>query len=354
MNARFPQDHNGKVWLWGNITIGLIAIILCCIIGAMFGSVQISPETILKIILSKLLLTNSEATWSSSQEIIFWQIRLPRVLLAALVGICLSISGSLYQGVFRNPLADPYLIGVASGAGLGATIIFLLDIPIESLSLTLNILPIAAFIGGILAVLIAYTISSLAERPSITTIILSGVAIGAFCTAISSFLYLKSDPDLRPVMSWIMGGFIRATWNQVGLIAIYFIPGVIVSMIYSRVLNAMQVESDHATSLGVNVKKTQRILIITATLLTAAAVSMSGIIGFVGLAAPHIARLVWGADHRILIPMSGLIGGAFLVISDLIARTIISPGELPVGIITAICGTPFFIFLLLKNKREIF
>ena len=352
MKLGFRQGDKAKIQLWRNVMLGLFVILSCSLIATTFGSVNIHPETILKIILSKLFFVGDESSWSRSQEIILWQIRLPRVLLAALVGMCLSISGAIYQGVFRNPLADPYLIGVASGAGLGATIIFLLDVPLESIAI--NILPIAAFVGGILAVTLAYSISSLAQRPSVTTIILSGVAIGAFCTAISSFLYLKSDPDLRPVMSWIMGGFIRSTWGQVGLLVIYFIPGIIISMIYSRVLNTMQVESDHASSLGVNVKKTQRILIVTATLLTAAAVSVSGIIGFVGLAAPHIARLIWGADHRLLIPMAGLMGGAFLVISDLVARTIMSPGELPVGIITAICGAPFFIFLLLKNKREIF
>ena len=352
MKLGFEQGNKAKIQLWKKIMLGFFVILSCCLIATTFGSVNIHPEIIFKIISSKLFFIGDESSWARSQEIILWQIRLPRVLLAALVGMCLSISGAIYQGVFRNPLADPYLIGVASGAGLGATIIFLVDIPLESFSL--NILPIAAFVGGILAVALAYSISSFAQRPSVTTIILSGVAIGAFCTAISSFLYLKSDPDLRPVMSWIMGGFIRSTWGQVGLLIIYFIPGMIIAMIYSRVLNTMQVESDHAASLGVNVKKTQRILIVTATLLTAAAVSVSGIIGFVGLAAPHVTRLIWGADHRLLIPMAGLMGGSFLVISDLVARTIMSPGELPVGIITAICGAPFFIFLLLKNKREIF
>ena len=336
---------------WVKITISLLATLICCILGSSIGSVSIDPYTVFLIAISKVPFLTLTSQWSESSEIILWQIRFPRVILAVLVGSSLAVSGATYQGIFRNVLADPYLIGVASGAGLGATIIFTLGIPITVWGI--SSVPVAGFIGGICAVAISYFISVKSGSTSISALILAGAAIGAFCTAITAILMLKSEPDLRPVLSWLMGGLIRAQWNHNLLLLLYLTPGLAIIFSYSRILNILQLDESYATNLGVNVDKAKNILILASTLITAAAVSFSGIIGFVGLIAPHTARLLWGGDYRTLIPLSSTLGATFLVVSDLIARTAISPSELPVGIITALFGAPFFLYLLSFRRREI-
>ena len=336
---------------WIRTAFCLLAAFLCCILAALIGSVTIAPDAAIAITFTRLPFIEIKNDWPVSWNIILWELRYPRIALAMLVGAALSVSGATYQGLFRNPLADPYLIGVASGAALGATIVFLSGIP--SVIAGVSILPIAAFIGGIGAVTAAYTLARRSTGTPLTTLILAGVAIGSFTTAVASILMLRSDPDLRPILSWLMGGFIRAQWSQSLYLLPYLILGFTVVFTYSRILNAMQLEEDYASSVGVNVEKTKKILILTATVITAAAVSFSGLIGFVGLVAPHTARLIWGSDFRNLIPMSALLGGCFLVLSDLVARTIVSPGELPVGIITSLVGAPFFIYLLVRNRSNI-
>ncbi len=342
MNLSFP---------WIRMAFCLLAAFLCCILAALIGSVTIAPDAAIAITFTHLPFIEIENDWPVSWDIILWELRYPRIALAMLVGAALSVSGATYQGLFRNPLADPYLIGVASGAALGATIVFLSGIP--SAIGGVSILPIAAFIGGIGAVTGAYTLARMSTGTPLTTLILAGVAIGSFSTAVASILMLRSDPDLRPVLSWLMGGFIRAQWSQSLYLLPYLIVGFAIVFSYSRILNAMQLEEEYASSIGVNVERTKKVLILTATVITAAAVSFSGLIGFVGLVAPHTARLIWGSDFRNLIPMSALLGGCFLVLSDLVARTIVSPGELPVGIITSIVGAPFFIYLLIRNRSII-
>ncbi len=347
------RDQHLKVLVfpWRRLAIALIVSIVCCLLAASIGSVSIDPITTLYITLSRLPLVDFTPTWLESLDTILWNIRFPRISLALLVGASLAVAGATYQGLFRNPLADPYFIGVASGAALGATLVFLSGIPFTIGKFSL--LPVAAFIGGISAVSTAYLIASKSTGTSLPTLILAGVAIGSFATAVTSILMIRSEPDLRPLLSWIMGGFIRARWSDSLFMLPYFTIGIVLILIYSRILNSLQLDEEYATSIGVNVEKTKRILIIVSTVITAAAVSFSGLIGFVGLVAPHIVRLLWGTDYRTLIPMSAVIGGGFLVISDLIARTVVSPGELPVGIITAIFGAPFFIYLLVRKRSEI-
>ena len=210
----------------------------------------------------------------------------------------------------------------------------------------------ASFCGGLAAVCLAYLISIKSGDTQLSTLLLAGIAIGAFATAITGILMLSSDPDLRPLLSWLMGGFIRAQWSHSILIIPYMTIGIIFILGYSRVLNTMQLEEYYSESLGVDVEKAKRVLIISATLMTAVAVSFSGLIGFVGLVAPHVVRLLWGTDYRTILPLSGIAGATFLVIADLTARTVVSPIELPVGIITALVGSPFFVYLLLKAKRR--
>jgi iron complex transport system permease protein len=331
--------------------VGILILLLTIIFATSIGSVPIDFDTILKSIVSKLQLWNFDEPINEITETVIWNIRLPRVILAAIVGASLGLSGATYQGVFRNPLADPYLIGVASGSGLAATIIFVSGLPL--IIFNLNLLPIGTFIGGITAVMCAYMISKISQSRSITTIILAGVAIGAFASALSGILILKSDPDVRPLLSWLMGGFISGQWNKVIFLSPYLCFGSIIIYFYARSINILQLSDDHAASLGVNVRYIRFILIMASTLITASAVSFSGIIGFVGLASPHTVRLIWGEDYRKILPMSAIVGSIFLVVSDLISRIIMSPGELPVGVITALFGAPFFIYLLIYSGKKI-
>ena len=274
---------------------------------------------------------------------------MPRIVLTALVGAALGISGATYQGLFRNPLADPYLIGVASGAGLGATIVLLTAVPLFYLGF--SVLPLAAFVGGMLAVSVAYGIAKRSDGVELTTLILAGVAIASLAGAVTSLLIIHANPGVRPLLGWLFGGFIGTSWNDVLTILPYVIVGSFIMMAYSRILNMLQADEHEARQMGVNVERTKLLLIATASLITSAAVSVSGLIGFVGLIAPHAVRLVWGHDHRSLLPMSMLVGAGFLVLADIVARTAASPTELPVGVVTAFCGAPFFLYLLRKRGR---
>ncbi|MQF65311.1 iron chelate uptake ABC transporter family permease subunit, partial [SAR202 cluster bacterium AC-409-J13_OGT_754m] len=284
-----------------------------------------------------------------SWRTIILQIRLPRITLAGFVGASLALSGGTYQGLFRNPLADPYLIGVASGAGLGASIVLLTGFPTYAYSI--NLLPIVAFIGAVSAVSASYVIARQSSGLSLTSIILSGVAVGSFANAITSYLIIRSTPDVKPLLAWLMGGFIGATWNDVLTIIPYFLIGSVIILIYARILNLFQIDQSEIKQLGVNVEMTKVILIAAAALMASSAVALSGLIGFVGLIAPHAVRLIWGYDQRVLLPMSMLVGAGFMIITDMFARIVISPSELPVGVITAFLGAPLFLYLLRSRRR---
>ena len=334
---------------WRRLAIGAVAVLLVAVVACGVGSVYVPPQATAQILLSKLPFVEFDADWPSSWETIVWQIRFPRIVLAGLVGASLAISGATYQGLFRNPLADPYLIGVSAGAGLAYTVVVLTSIPLESYGLSVG--PVAAFAGGVLAVGLAHTVARRAGGLPLSTLILAGVAIGYLASAVTSLLMIRSEPDLRPLMSWLLGGFIGARWDDVFVVLPYLVPGALAIMVYGRVLNMFQLKEEEAQQLGVNVERTKIVLIGLATLVTAAAVSVSGLIGFVGLIAPHAVRIVWGQDNRFLLPMAMLVGAGFLVLADLVARTAISPSELPVGVVTAFCGAPFFLYLL-RRRRE--
>ncbi len=334
---------------WRRLLIGLAVVFLAGILAAALGSVRIPPLTTLSIVLSRLPGLEIGSTWPQSWETILWDLRLPRIALAGIVGGALAVSGATYQGLFRNPLADPYLIGVASGAGLGATVVLVTGVPREFFGISL--LPVAAFGTGLVAVSAAYLVARHSRGLALPTLILAGVAIASFCGAMISLLMIRSDPDIRPLLSWLLGGFVSAQWRHSLLILPYLLPSVLVVLAYGRILNVIQLDDQQATQLGVNVERTKIVLIVAASLATAAAVSFSGLIGFVGLIAPHAVRLVWGMDYRTLLPMSAIVGAAFLILADMVARTVASPAELPVGIITAFCGAPFFLYLLRKRGR---
>ena len=338
----------GLRYPWWRLVIGACIVFLVAIFASTQGSVDIPFMAVVKILVSRLPGIAPATELPSTWDTILWQLRIPRVVLAAIVGGALAMSGAAYQGLFKNPLADPYLIGVASGAGLAATIVLLTGIPLFIFGI--SILPIAAFLGGVGAVAAAYSIARSSRGTPLTTLILAGVAISSLAGAVSSLLMIRSDPDLRPVLSWLLGSFISAEWNESGIALLYLIPSLGVILGFARTLNVLQFSEEHAVALGVDVEKVKLTLIVMATMATATAVSFSGLIGFVGLVAPHVVRLIWGVDYRFILPMSGLVGATFLVLADLIARTAVSPAELPVGIVTAFCGAPFFLYILRRRR----
>jgi len=285
-------------------------------------------------------------------ETIILDVRLPRILLAGLVGAALAVAGATYQGLFRNPLADPYLLGVAAGAGLGATIAFL--IPFTVSWIAFGALPLFAFIGGMVAVAVVYSIARVGKALPVTTLILAGVALSAFLSSITAYLMTISGKDLLGILYWLMGGLYLTKWSEVWIVLPCVLVGVVVIWIHARPLNVMQLDEEQAQQLGINVEKVKLVLLGTATLVTAAAVCFTGLIGFVGILVPHAVRLIWGPDHRFLIPLSALVGAIFLILADTLAHTVLPPTEIPVGVITAFCGAPFFLYLLRKKKGGYF
>lgn len=336
------------------ITLGLLALSLVffIVLFSTIGSADIKITDTFRIIASKISFLNMEAPdISKSQVSIIWNLRLPRVLLGVIVGASLSIAGAAFQGMFKNPMADPYVIGISSGAALGASIAIILKLDFKVLGF--STISLFAFIGALTAVTLVYNIAKVKNQVPVTTLLLSGVAIGQFFTAIMSFLMVFFNNDMNKIIYWTLGSLSGKGWDPVLTISIPVILGMLLLSLYARDLNIMLTGEESAKSLGVNVERTKIYIILIGTFITSIAVSVSGIIGFVGLIIPHIVRLIIGPDHRILLPASALMGGIFMIFADTIARTIISPIEIPVGIITAIFGGPFFIYLLRSKKKKI-
>ena len=267
------------------------------------------------------------------------------------MGIALACAGVIYQGIFRNPMADPYIIGVSAGASLGATIGLILVSGIKLLSLSTASL--LAFAGAIGVTFLVYNISRIRSRISVVTLLLAGVAISALINSINSFILIFRSQDLAKVIFWLMGGLTSASWQQFFIIAPVIVVLLIISSFFMNDLNLISLSDERASQLGVDTEKVKKILLVLASLIAAAAVSVSGIIGFVGLVTPHIMRLISGPDHKSLFPASAVMGGIILLFSDTIARTLLEPREIPVGIITSIIGVPFFIYLcLLRIKKR--
>jgi len=330
----------------------LVLFVVLVALATTVGSVPIPFLTTSSILLSKLPFFDVNPTWPSTLETIILEIRLPRVILAGLVGAALAIAGATYQGLFRNPLADPYLIGVAQGAALGAVVGFLL--PVTWLGVAFSTVPLLAFIGALLSVAVVYALARVGKTLPVTTLILAGVALGALLTAIVSYLIITSPEEIHGIMFWLMGSFSLSQWSEVKFVLPYIVVGVGVLLIYARSLNVMQLGEEQAQQLGINVEKLKLILLTAATIITAAAVSFVGIIGFVGIIIPHAVRLIWGPDHRFLLPLSVLVGAIFLILADVIARTALAPAEVPIGVITAFCGVPFFLYLLRRRTKVLF
>jgi len=333
-----------------SIAVLAAALLVVASLVLTIGSVRIPFLQVWAILLSHLPLVNSTGDWSTTTDMIVTGIRLPRILLAGMAGAALGVAGATYQGLFRNPLADPYLIGVAQGAALGAVFGFL--VPWTFLGGYL--IPVLAFLGALASVLVVYLIARVGKTLPVTTLILAGVAIGSFLISIMSYITLISADKMPGILSWLMGRFSLANWEQVFLIAPFLAVGLLVIFLFARPLNAMQLDEEQAEQLGINVERTKLILIAASTLITAAAVCFVGTIGFVGIIIPHAVRLIWGPDHRTLLPLSALTGAILLILADTASRTLIPPTEIPVGVITAFLGAPFFLFLLRRKKKAVF
>ena len=328
--------------------IGAIAVVAGALLtGVLVGPVDIGIGAIARSALSRLPFLDIHSPLSPAEDAIVWQLRLPRVALGALVGAMLAVAGASYQGVFRNPLADPYLLGVASGAGLGATV----AISYGTIGTEGYLLPLAAFGGAVLAVVCAYAIGrSLGGERTTATLILAGVTVAAFLTAVQTFVQQRNADTLNEVYSWLLGGLGTAGWREVALIAPYVVVSTAVLLLHRRTLDVLAVGDEEARSLGLDVTRTRLLLVGFATLGTAAAVSVSGLIGFVGIIIPHLVRLVVAPTYRVILPLSVALGAAFLVLADVIARTALAPGELPIGVVTAFVGAPFFAFVLRSTR----
>lgn len=334
-----------------SLIIGALALLLIAVLAMTWGSYTIPAADVASILWHKLAAGAEAARYPASWVTVILEIRLPRVLLAALVGAALAPAGAVYQGLFRNPLADPYLIGVSSGAGLGATIALVFGVQLRWQGL--GAVSLFAYVGALVATAVVYTLSRVGGRMSVATLLLAGVALGAFLTSFTTFLMFQAPDAFRAVhvVGWLMGSFALASWPRVYVVAPSVILGGIVLWAYAHRLNVLQLDEDQARQLGIPLSRTRLALIVLVSLVLAAAVSVSGVIGFVGLIVPHAVRLVWGPDHRFLLPMSGVGGALFMVLADGLARTLLSPAELPVGVVTAFCGAPFFLYLVRRRRH---
>jgi len=334
------------------IIVLIVLLILTVAVAAAIGPVQISPLEVYKIILQKIPLIGGSIQVDSpplTQEIVLL-VRLPRVLAAALVGVALASSGSVLQGLLRNPIADPFIIGISAGASLGASIAMVTGIGASLLGILYSV-PIAAFVSALGTVFLIYSLSRVGGSVSMLTLLLIGVAITSLFSALVYLIMLISNAQAQGILYWMFGSLTLAGWNYVYMAFPFIIVGLGVILYFARDLNPIALGEEQAFHLGVDTEMLKKILLACVALVTAAAVSISGIIGFIGLIIPHIMRLLVGPDHRMLIPSSALAGAIVLILCDTLARTLISPSEVPVGVITAILGCPFFIYLLLRSRR---
>jgi iron complex transport system permease protein len=324
---------------------GLVALCVVAVAGVMFGSVSVAPTDTLAILAHRLLGWPVAVTWPASAETIVVELRLPRVLMALAVGAALSLAGVALQGLLRNPLADPYVLGTASGAALGAAIALL--VPVEFALLGFGLVHVLAFAGALGAVAIVYRVSRLGGLSSLSSVLLTGYAIGSLLAAGLAITMYLSGQNLRQIFFYLLGSFSLASWPQVAVGVPIIALGSVVLLTRARALNALLLGEETAAHLGLDVRRERLVLLAAASLVTAASVAMTGLIGFVGLVVPHVVRLVAGPNARALLPLSAIWGAAFLAMADLLSRL---SGELPVGVITGVIGAPFFLFVLRRYR----
>ncbi len=358
-----------KLFRWAVILTALtLALVAVAIVATAIGPANISVDKVALIILSDLVsktpflpdYIHITQTWTDGEAGIIMLVRLPRVILAILVGATLAVAGTAAQAIFKNPMADPYILGVSSGAAFGAALIITfglysitLTIPLFFFDIRFGAIQLGALTGGLLATFLVFNIGRTGIKMPVETVILSGIAVSAFFSAITSFLMYIGGHSLSQVVYWVMGALWSADWNGIWLMLPMTFFGCLIIFAFSRDLNMLLLGDEPASNLGTNVSLVKAGILALMSLITAAAVSVSGIIGFVGLIIPHMMRLVVGPDHRILIPSSILVGAMFLTAADTFSRMVIQPTEIPVGIITALIGAPFFVYLLSRKKKDV-
>lgn len=332
--------------------IGLVVLFFVIFISATFGSADISFKQFMSILLSKVPFINEKIKFQEiieSHEIIIWNIRLPRIILAGFVGMGLSVVGAAFQGIFKNPMADPYVIGISSGAGLGATITIVLGLNTHFLGFGFT--TIGSFAGAIITVLLVYKIAKTGTNLPTVTLLLAGIAVSQLWSSLMSILMIFNKDKIEKIIFWVMGSVSTASWKQVVLVIPVVLVGCILLYTFSRDLNVMLMGDETAKTLGIETERVKKLLVILCSLIIGTVVSVSGLIGFVGLIIPHIIRMLIGPDHRVVVPFSALGGSIFLIICDTLSRTLVAPSEIPVGAVTALFGAPYFIYLLDKHKK---
>jgi iron complex transport system permease protein len=325
--------------------VGLVLLLVMLVAGVAAGTVAIAPGDTIGILAHRILGLNVAVTWSAADETIVMDLRLPRVLTAMTVGVGLAVSGATFQGLLRNPLADPYVLGTASGAALGAAIAVLL--PVRTLILEFGLLNVLAFVGALVAVFVVYRLSRIGGSGQMTSLLLTGYAVGSLLAAGLAMAMYLSGAGLRQIFAYLLGGFDASSWDRLaGAAPLVFGASILIGL-RARSLNGLLLGEEAAAHLGVDVKRERVILLGLASLATAASVAVSGLIGFVGLVAPHVVRLLVGPNARLVLPLAALLGASLMVGADLVARLF---GEIPVGVVTAVIGAPFFLVLLRRAR----
>jgi iron complex transport system permease protein len=327
---------------------GLVALVAAAALGLAVGPVELGIGRIAEEIASHVPFLGVDSPFSESEDAVLWQLRAPRVVLGIVVGAMLASAGAAYQGVFRNPLADPYLLGAAAGAGLGATLVIAYG---QGSGVTRDLRPLAAFAGATVGVLAAYLLGrSVGGGRSTATLILAGVTVASFLTAVQTFVQQRNTDTVQEVYAWVLGQLETSGWREVAIALPYVGVSCAVLLLHRRLLDVLAVGDEEASTLGVNVARVRLVVVAAATLGTAAAVALSGLIAFVGIIVPHAIRLLAGTTYRVVLPLSLAFGAAFLVLADLLARTVIAPAELPIGVVTAFFGAPFFAIVLRTTR----
>ncbi len=345
---RAEKREGSSWWYFGAVIVLLVAFLT----GTMIGPAGPEWWRVPAELIDRLPFISWDSGATALESTVLWQIRMPRVVLAGIVGAMLSLAGASYQGVFRNPLVDPYLLGVAAGAGLGATVVIVVNRGATS-DWIIDPLPLSAFVGGLIAVLVTYAVgATFGASQTSATLVLAGVAVSSLATAIQTFVLQKNSDAVRQVYSWILGRLSTATWGEVRLVLPYVLISGAVLLWHRRLLDVLRIGDEEARSLGARVDRIRLTVVLAATLGTSAVVSVSGLIGFVGIVVPHLVRLLAGASYRRLLPLTVLFGAAFLVIADIPGRMLSDPAETPIGVVTAFLGAPFFIILLRSRQRD--
>ena len=324
-----------------------IFVVVAALLGLALGPVELGLTAVAREVLSHVPFLGVESSFSDTQDAILWELRAPRVALGLLVGAMLASAGASYQGVFRNPLADPYLLGAAAGAGLGATIVIAYDVGGDG---GLDLRPVAAFVGAMLGVGIAYLLGRSVGGRQTATLILAGVTVASFLTALQTYVQQRSADTVQEVYSWVLGQLETSGWTDVLIVLPYAVVSAVALLWHRRLLDVLAVGDDEAASLGVPVARVRLLVVAAATLGTAAAVAFSGLIAFVGIIVPHAIRLMAGTSYRIVLPLSLVFGAGFLVLMDLVSRTVVAPAQLPIGVVTAFLGAPFFAVVLRTTR----